>query len=81
MKRIDTDKTFIVMKQDEIVSVSEITLLSERVAKSGDTSYYFYLYYGMAAGTEATWHTSEAIRTALKSHFKSLISSSLRQEA
>lgn len=78
-KRIDTDKTFIVMKQDEVVSVSEIPLLSERVVKSGNTSYYFYLYCGMAAEAEVNQHTLEAIKGALKTHFKNIVGSTICQ--
>lgn len=44
-KRLKVNETFVVTNDGTVASLDEIPLLTDRVATSADTSYYFYLYY------------------------------------
>lgn len=44
-KRLKVDETFVVTSGRTVASLDEIPLLTDRIAASVDTSYYFYMYY------------------------------------
>ncbi len=75
-KKINADETFVVMK-DKIVSLNEIPLLAERVAKSEDTSHYFYLYCSthtenVEEGEKEMGFLKSAVRNFFEDHFRKI---------
>ena len=63
-KRIDANKTLIVMKND-IASLGEIPLLSREPKAQSDSAYYFYLYYRTESTPDEYLEESKAFKKVL----------------
>lgn len=64
-KRIDANKTLIVMKKNEIASLGEIPLLSREPKAQFDSAYYFYLYYRTESTPDEYLEESKAFKKVI----------------